>query len=69
MAPIAIQLVSELASTGQEHIIGKTAPSVAVNGVSDNLRKLDASQLVFFPNAAPKAVPQPNSPEVMAQNV
>lgn len=70
MAPAAIQPVSELVTNGQKHIIDKSAPSiVAANGNPSRLCELDASRLIFTRNQNPKAVPEPNSPEVWAQNV
>ena len=69
MAPMAIQPVSELVINGQKHTVGRTAPSIAANGHSGHLQELDASHLIFTRNAAPKAVPEPNSPEIRAQNM
>ena len=69
MAPVAIESISELVTSGQKHIIAKSAPSIAANGQLSKLRELDASLLTFTRNTQPKAVPEPNSPEVWAQNV
>ena len=69
MAPIATQTTSELTETAIKHAIIKTAPSITTNGASTHLSELDASKLIFTRNQNPRAVPEPNSPEVVAQNV
>lgn len=68
MAPIATQTTSELIRTGIEHTISKTAPSIAINGTTNDLDELDASRLTFARNTDPKSVPEPNSAEVWAQS-
>lgn len=69
MAPTAIQPVSELTTEGQKHIITRTAPSIIANGETTQISELDASKLIFNRNGNPRAVPEPDSPEVWAQNV
>lgn len=69
MSPVAIEPVSELVTNGQKHIIAKSAHSIAGNGQLGGLRELHASHLIFTRNRDPKAVPEPDSPEVWAQNV
>jgi len=66
-----MQTTSELTKKGIEHTISETAPSIATNGTSthlDDLDELDASKLTFTRNSNPQEVPEPNSPEVWAQN-
>lgn len=72
MAPIAIapfQTTSELTHSGIKHTITKTAPSIITNGNSTIINELDASKLVFTRNLSPRAVPEPDSPEVWTQSV
>lgn len=70
MSPSAIdpQTTSELTSSGINHTITKTAPSIATNGTSSSLPELNASRLIFTRNTTPRQVPEPNSPEVWAQS-
>lgn len=63
------QSTSELVNAGIKHTIEGSAPSIAINGGNSHLQELDASKLVFTRNPNPKVVPEPNSPEVWAQNV
>ena len=73
MAPTAIalfQTTSELTHSGIKHTITKTAPSVITNGNAiPTIDELDASKLVFTRNLSPRAVPEPDSPEVWTQSV
>ena len=73
MAPTAIapfQTTSELTHSGIKHAVAKTAPSITTNGNSTPiLNELDASKLVFTRNLSPRAVPEPDSPEVWTQSV
>lgn len=72
MAPMAIdqlpQTTSSLVKSGIEHVIAKTAPSIAPQGACSSLQELDASKLIFTRNLNPKPVPAPNSPEVMTMS-
>lgn len=73
MAPTAIapfQNSSELTQCGIKHTITKTAPSITPNGdITPVINELDASKLVFTRNLSPRAVPEPDSPEVWTQSV
>ena len=71
MSPSALtspQNTSELTIAGIVHTIEHTAPSITANGTS-TLQELDASKMIFIRNHNPGPVPEPNSPEVWAQNV
>ena len=68
MAPTAIQTTSELTDTAVDHALSKSAPSIARNGTESSLAELDASRIMFTRNTNPQKVPEPNSPEVWAQN-
>ncbi|KAL0263263.1 hypothetical protein SLS55_002243 [Diplodia seriata] len=69
MSPSAVNptTVSGLTEAGIEHHIVEHPPSSASNG--PELAKLDASKLTTTFTTAPRPVPEPNSPEVMAQKV
>ena len=71
MAPSAIDpdTTTDLVRTGIKHTIAETAPSIVPDGHDSGLQELDASKLIFTRNNSPKAVPEPNSPEVWTQNV
>ena len=73
MAPTAIepfQTTSELTHSGIKHTVTKTAPSLTTNGNSiPTIDELDASKLIFTRNLNPRAVPEPDSPEVWSQSV
>lgn len=73
MAPSAIPLVqettSELVCAGIKQTVAETAPSIAADGSHSTLSELDASKLIFIRNLNPRAVPEPGSPEVWAQNM
>lgn len=69
MAPAALESGLGFITNGQKHIVGQSAPSDVVNEHLGNLSELDASQMIFMKSKQPKAVPEPNSPEVWAQNV
>ncbi|KAI9811632.1 MAG: hypothetical protein M1827_005381 [Pycnora praestabilis] len=70
MAPSAVplQTTEELISAGINHTIEKTAPSIASNGLSSPLPELDASKMTTARTKERRNVPEPNSPEVWAQN-
>ena len=59
----------KLTNTGIENTVEKTAPSITDNDPTTPINELDASKLIFERNNSPKAVPEPNSPELWAQNV
>jgi hypothetical protein len=62
-----IDLATEqLNEAGMTHIIDATAPSVKAvpSGERSQVAELDASKLIYTRNTNPKAVPEPNSPEV-----
>ena len=80
MAPIAIQSASEYPGTDFMTRFTKPIPSVTTteltnagithtNDPKPQINELNASKLVFERNTSPKAVPEPNSPEVWEQNV
>ncbi|KAL9117176.1 MAG: hypothetical protein Q9187_006294, partial [Circinaria calcarea] len=71
MSPSAVplQTTSELNTAGIKRTINKTAPSITTNGSCSHLAELDASKLVFTRNPNPKPVPEPNSPEILAQSI
>ena len=63
------EYTSQLAEDGITHTIAKTAHSLRPTTVRTQsyLAELDASQLIYTRNVNPKAVPEPNSAEVWAQ--
>lgn len=69
MSPIALQTTSDLTFSGIKTTIKETAPSIAPNVSHTPVHELNASNLIFTRNTMPKAVPEPNSSEVWAQNV
>lgn len=55
---------------GIKHTVTKTAPSLTTDGTSNPpIDELDASKLVFTRNLNPRAVPEPDSPEVWTMSV
>ena len=68
MAPIALQTTSELTDTAVKHALTKTPAATTLNGSVDCKNVLDASKIIFTRNDNPKAVPEPESPEVRAVN-
>lgn len=69
MAPIAVQTTSELTRSGIKHTIHETGLYPSSNETSTRMNDLDASKLIFSRNLKPKKVPEPDSPEVWAQNI
>lgn len=73
MAPTAIepfQTTSELTYSGIKNTVTKTASSLTTNGNAiPTIDELDASKLLFTRNLNPRAVPEPDSPEVWSQSV
>ena len=66
MALTALQTTSELVDWGVQYSVTKTA---VTNMGNSSFNHLNASKLTFTRNRDSRTVPQPNSPEVFAQNV
>ena len=69
MAPAPVETISQLTNSGMQKTVTKTAPSIASIGSPNCINELDAAKLIFTRNHHPKTVPEPDSPEVVAQNV